>query len=173
MQVSAEQHLTADLASAPSCNEPAAGGVPPQRVVEVALAALYRRTASGEVELLVARRHAQAIRGGLWEFPGGKIEPGEAAESAALREVEEEVGIGRDALMAAPASLTVVEHSDPDVIREKSIRLHAYIAEVKPDAAPRAIGASEVRWIKVCELGDFEWPKANAPINAALAARLG
>jgi 8-oxo-dGTP diphosphatase len=142
-------------------------------VVEVALAALYRRTASGEVELLVARRHAEAIRGGLWEFPGGKIEPGEAAESAALRELEEEVGIGREALVAQPSALTVVEHSDPDVVREKSIRLHAYVAEVKPDAVPRAIGASEVRWIKVGELGDFEWPKANASINAALAARLG
>ena len=166
---------------ASSCNETAGGGpsphvspsVPPHTVVEVALAALYRRTPSGEVELLVARRHADAVRGGLWEFPGGKIEPGEAAEHAALREVEEEVGIGRDALVAVPAALTVVEHLDPEVIREKSIRLHAYIAEVKPDAAPRAIGASEVRWIKVCELGDFEWPKANAPINAAIAARLG
>jgi mutator protein MutT len=173
VQDHSEQHLTSDSASAPSCNESAAGGIPPHRVVEVALAALYRRTASGEVELLVARRHADAIRGGLWEFPGGKIEPGEAAETAALREVEEEVGIGRDALVAAPAALTVVEHSDPDVVREKSIRLHAYVAEVKPDAAPRAIGASEVRWIKVGELGDFEWPKANATINAALAARLG
>jgi len=165
MQVPSEQDLGASALPDSSCN-----AIPPHRVVEVALAALYRRTEAGEIELLVARRHADAIRGGLWEFPGGKIEPGEAAASAALREVEEEVGITRDALVAEPAALAVVEHSDPEVAREKSIRLHAYIAEVKPDAAPRAIGASEVRWIKVGQLGEFEWPKANGPINAAIAA---
>jgi 8-oxo-dGTP diphosphatase len=155
-------------------------------VVEVALAALYRRV-EGRVELLVARRHAQAIRGGLWEFPGGKIEAGERASAAALREIAEEVGLGRDAFLDHAAGgapivdgtmaseavdplqpLLVVEHSDPEVVREKSLRLHAFVAEVKPTAQPKALGASEVRWIAVSQLPDFEWPKANAPINARL-----
>jgi 8-oxo-dGTP pyrophosphatase MutT (NUDIX family) len=174
-------------------------------MVEVALAALYRRV-EGRIELLVARRHADAIRGGLWEFPGGKIEAGESAATAALREIAEEVGLGRDAFLeqgtsdgtstpavgAAPVTLTdapsdagstpclaahssgplrpllVVEHSDPDVAREKSLRLHAFLAEVKPNARPQALGASEVRWISIDQLPEFEWPKANAPINDRL-----
>lgn len=146
--------------------------VAPTRWVDVALAALYRRVEGGRVELLVARRHAEAVRGGLWEFPGGKIEPGEPASVAAVREIEEEVGIGRDAFVDDPRPLLVVEHSDPEVVREKSVRLHAFIAEVKPSAMPQALGASEVRWVGVEQLADFEWPKANAPINAALAELL-
>lgn len=176
MQEPQEQRLEELAPTGASCNGTAAEQgvrIPPHRVVEVALAALWRRTDAGEIELLVARRHADAIRGGLWEFPGGKIEAGESAARAALREIEEEVGLSGDALLSEPAPLAVVDHSDPDVQREKSIRLHAYVAEVKPDVAPRALGASEVRWIKVGQLCEFEWPKANAPINAALAARLG
>ena len=146
-------------------------GPNPARVVEVASAALYRRV-GGRVELLIARRHAHAVRGGLWELPGGKIEPGEAAEGAALREVLEEVGLGREAFVGPPSPLVVVDHSDPEVLREKSIRLHAFLAEVKPEAMPQALGASEVRWIGLDELGAFEWPKANARVNEALVAAL-
>ncbi len=135
--------------------------------MEVALAALYRRS-EGRIELLVARRHAQAIRGGLWEFPGGKIEEGEQPVSAALREVAEEVGLGADALITDPQAVMVVDHSDPEVVREKSIRLHAFLAEVKPTAMPEALGASEVRWVSLDRLADFDWPKANAPINERL-----
>lgn len=161
----------------PSSERPSRNAAPPPaapatRWVDVALAALYRRGEGGRIELLVARRHADAVRGGLWEFPGGKIEPGEAASAAALREVEEEVGIPRDAFVGDPRPLMVVEHSDPEVVREKSVRLHAFVAEIKPSAMPQALGASEVRWVGVDELGSFAWPKANAPINAAIAELL-
>jgi len=141
------------------------------RVVEVASAALFRRV-DGRVEILIARRHAHAVRGGLWELPGGKIEPGEAAAAAALREVAEEVGLGAEALLGRPRPLVVVEHSDPEVPREKSIRLHAFAVEVKPDAAPEALGASEIRWIGLEEIGRFDWPKANARVNEAIVAAL-
>lgn len=140
-----------------------------EAVVEVAVVVVFRRR-GGQVELLVARRHRDAIRGGLWEFPGGKIEPGEASEAAALREVEEEVGIGGAAVVGRPAPLIVVAHRDPEVRREKSIRLHAFLLEVAADAEARALGSHEVRWISVDQLCDFEWPKANAPINEAVRA---
>lgn len=145
--------------------------------VDVAVAVVFRRAAAagcrardGGVELLIARRHADAIRGGLWEFPGGKIERGETPAEAARREVEEEVGLGADMVVAAPAPLVVVAHSDPTVVREKSVRLHAFLLEVVRDAAPRALGSREVRWIRVDELPDFEWPKANAAVNDAIRA---
>lgn len=144
------------------------GGVPnPSRWVEVAVAVVFRRLA-GRVELLIARRHAEAIRGGLWEFPGGKIEPGETPAAAALREVAEEVGLGADAIARPPRPLVVVAHTDPSVVREKSVRLHASLVEVRADAEARALGSGEVRWVGVDELGDFEWPPANAALNEAI-----
>lgn len=137
--------------------------------VEVAVVVVFRRRA-GRVELLIARRHRNAIRGGLWEFPGGKIEAGESAEQAALREVEEEAGIGAALAVGRPVPLAVVAHCDPEVEREKRIRLHAFLLEVAADAEARALGSHEVRWISVDEIGDFEWPKANAPVNDAVRA---
>lgn len=170
MEAQSEQRLEEVSPGDPSCN---ARSIPtPSRVVEVALAALYRRV-DGEVELLIARRHDDAIRGGLWEFPGGKIEGGEPPQTAALREVEEEVGLGASVLCSAPVPLVVVEHSDPELAREKTIRLHAFMVEVKSDAQPVALGASEVRWVPVGRLCEFEWPKANSTINEALVRRLG
>ena len=165
-----ETHAEQVLATSGS-REGSRNGAVPGIVVDVASAALFRRV-GGRVELLIARRHAHAVRGGLWELPGGKIEPGEAAERAALREVLEEVGLGADAFVGPPAPLVVVEHSDPEILREKSIRLHAFLAEVKPEAMPQALGASELRWIGLDELERFEWPKANARVNAALVAAL-
>jgi len=166
MEVPSGQFLTR-AAPAPESRNPAAPG----RVLEVASAALFRRV-EGRVEVLIARRHAHAVRGGLWELPGGKIEPGEAAASAALREVREEVGLGDEAFVGSPAPLVVVEHSDPEMLREKSIRLHAFLAEVKPESMPQALGASEVRWIGLDELGSFEWPKANVRVNEAILRAL-
>ena len=148
--------------SPPSADEPN-----PTRWVEVAVAVVFRRVAGG-VELLIARRHAEAVRGGLWEFPGGKIEPGEHASAAALREVEEEVGLGAAEVTGAPHALTVVAHTDPTVVREKSVRLHAFLVEVRADAHARALGSGEVRWIGVAELESFDWPPANAAINDAV-----
>lgn len=152
-------------------------GSEPPRWVEVAVAVVFRRSETG-IGLLVARRHDGAIRGGLWEFPGGKIEPGEVSEAAALREVEEEVGLqvvgrgphatGGPDLVGAPRPLAVVAHTDPSVAREKSVRLHAWLVEVRPEAVARPLGSREVRWIGVAELGDFEWPPANAAINDAI-----
>ena len=143
--------------SLPSADEPS-----PTRWVEVAVAVVFRRVVGG-VELLIARRHAAAVRGGLWEFPGGKIEPGERASAAALREVEEEVGLGAAEVVGAPHALTVVAHTDPTVVR-----LHAFLVEVRADAEARALGSGEVRWIGVAELDSFEWPPANAAINDAI-----
>jgi 8-oxo-dGTP diphosphatase len=155
-----------------SCNSLPADTSTPQaavdRMVEVAVVALWRRTLSGRCELLVARRHAEAIRGGLWELPGGKVENGETAEAAALREAEEEVGIARSAMVGAPTPLAVSAHSDPSLLRERSVRLHAFLVEVKQGVEASPLGASEVRWIDPAAMDDFEWPPANRSLNTAI-----
>jgi len=140
--------------------------------VRVAVAIVYRRSPGG-VRLFVARRPDTAIRGGLWEFPGGKIEPGEAAEAAALRELSEEVGLAGDAIAGPPWHLVTVTHTDPALARERSIALEAFLVEVHPHAEPRAHPSVEVRWIGPEDLGRLPWPKANEAINDAIRARFG
>ena len=146
--------------------------------VEVAVGVVFR-SSGGAVEFLIARRHAEAIRGGLWEFPGGKIEPGELPAKAALREVEEEVGIGASGIAAPPVPLVVVEQVDPELVREKRIRLHAFLVavggevggEVCAAAEAEPSGSREVRWVSIEALDRFEWPKANVAIIAAIRER--
>lgn len=141
-------------------------------VLDVAVVALWRRGARGGCELLIARRYATAIRGGLWELPGGKVEAGESAAEAALREVEEEVGLGAGALESMPEPLAVAEHADPSLSRERAVRLHAFLVEVKEGVEAAPLGTSEVRWIDPARIGDFDWPPANQPINDAIQQAL-
>ncbi|MFZ9915874.1 MAG: NUDIX domain-containing protein, partial [Phycisphaerales bacterium] len=155
-------------------SRPSVGAHEPPRsaAVDVSVLALWRLSAAGEVEILVGRRPKEAIRGGTWELPGGKIEPGESAVSAALREAWEEVGIGVHDLAGTCEPLAVAEHTDPSLTRERTVRLHACIARVKPSAAPAAHGTAEVRWVTPSEFSTLEFPPANASINEAILARL-
>ncbi len=135
--------------------------------VEVALAGLFRRGSDG-IEILAARRFETAIRGGLWEFPGGKIEAGETPDRAVIREVLEEVAIDASAFLGPLHPLDVVEHSDPRLERERTVRLHPFLVEVKPTVEPRAVGSSEVRWIRLEEFGAYAWPKANTTVHESI-----
>jgi len=143
-----------------------------ERVVRVAVAVVHRMEA-GRPVLFVARRPTSAIRGGLWEFPGGKIEAGEAAATAALRELAEEAGLSGDAIVGSPSPLVVVNHTDADLARERSISLEAFLVEVRAGASPVVQPSIEVRWITVDELAALEWPRANLAINDAIRARFG
>lgn len=140
--------------------------------VEVAVVALWRSSASGAAELLVGRRAKDAIRGGLWELAGGKIDAGEDPAAAALRELDEEVGVSRDQLAAPCEPLLVVTHTDEGLSRERTVRIHAFIAEALPSASPVARGTAEVRWLALSDFLALEFPKANTAINHAIARRL-
>ena len=129
------------------------------------MAALWRATDAG-TEVLIARRRAAAIRGGLWELPGGKAEPGEAPAAAAARELAEETGV------AVPADAGVVlgreEQHDPHLAAEPSIALTLVAFEAPAGAAPLALGSDDCRWERIDRLGDYEWPAANRRLNALL-----
>ena len=126
--------------------------------VEVALAVVVRGGLT-----LVARRGAGSHLAGLWEFPGGKVEPGETPEAAARRELLEETGLVAERL----EPLVVVVHDYP----ERSVRLHAFLAQ-EPAGEPVQDGPDAWVWKDAVELEAADLPPANAPILRALAARL-
>lgn len=118
------------------------------------------------LRVLLARRPAAAIRGGLWEFPGGKLDPGERIEDAAVREAAEEVGIEIEVL----ASLATSADRDDRLEREQAVRLHAVIARPRHGRTPQPLAAEELRWTRLDELDALPAPPGNRAIHAALRA---
>lgn len=110
---------------------------------------------------LVARRRKNTHLGGLWEFPGGKIEPPETPEATATRELLEECSI-----TARPIrKLDTVIFEYPDRTVEVTPILCQWV-----EGEPRPIGNDECRWVTSDELLQLQMPAANAEIiRAALA----
>jgi 8-oxo-dGTP diphosphatase len=142
-----------------------------RRVIDVAIAAVWRRRPvlnGGGIEILVSRRHPDAVLGGLWELPGGKIEADESPEVAACRETLEETGIAADDARL----IGVIEHHDPSATREAHVRLHAILARAGQYVEAKPLGCAECRWISLDDLDHYEWPPANAAVNSLVRAAL-
>lgn len=108
--------------------------------------------------VLIAKRAASQHQGGLWEFPGGKVEDGEQVRDALSRELNEELGIRVEA--ARP--LIQVQHDYPD----KQVLLDVW--EVSAFAGePHGAEGQPLAWASERELLDYEFPAANQPIVAA------
>ncbi len=116
--------------------------------------------------MLVARRGKGEHLAGLWEFPGGKIAPGESPEAGARRELLEETGID---LTGIPMTrIASVRHKYPD----RTVVLHTFLAE--PRSAPAITRAGRGgRWVPLGELPALGMPEANREILRVLAERLG
>lgn len=115
--------------------------------------------------LLVQRRPAGKAMAGLWEFPGGKIEPGEVPEAALSRELAEELGI-----VAAPEDLTpALFASEP--LDGRHLLLLLYLCR-SWTGTPKGLEAQEVRWCRIEELHALAMPPADRPLIALLQALL-
>lgn len=125
-----------------------------KKVVQVAIALVWR-----DGELLVSRRRAGQHLGGFWEFPGGKLEPGEAPGRCAEREVAEEVGL----VVRAERERPLIRHE----YAERIVELHPVDCRYE-SGEPRALEVAEVRWLQPAELAALELPPANAPLVAEL-----
>ena len=109
--------------------------------------------------ILLTRRHADAHQGGLWELPGGKLEPGESAFTGLQRELREELGL----TLAAAEPLIRILHHYPD----RSVLLD--VRQTRDwTGTPQGREGQPLRWVEPQELGGLDFPAANAPILRAL-----
>jgi len=124
------------------------------KLVHVAAAVI--KNSAGEI--FIAKRPDDKHQGGLWEFPGGKVEPGEAVETALARELEEELGIQ---IKAATPLITIPYHY-PD----KSVLLDVFVVS-KFDGEPFGREGQPVKWVSDDQLREHQFPAANKPIVTA------
>ncbi|UPM49316.1 A/G-specific adenine glycosylase [Synechococcus sp. A10-1-5-1] len=114
-------------------------------------------------EVLIDQRLNEGLLGGLWEFPGGKQEPGEAIEATICRELQEELAIE----VEVGEELISIDHA----YSHKRLRFVVHLCQWC-SGEPQPLASQQVRWVKAQQLGDFPFPAANVRIIAALLARL-
>jgi 8-oxo-dGTP diphosphatase len=115
-------------------------------------------------EILISKRRDDAARGGQWEFPGGKVEPGEAEPDALRREIDEELGCS---VLVGPL-LVRTAHRYPDL----EVQLAFFACELAPGPAPRPLGVAQLAWAKVGTLASYDFCEADRPVLATLEAAL-
>ncbi len=126
-------------------------------MTEVAAALIWE----GE-KFMICQRPAHKARGLLWEFVGGKVEPGETGEQALVRECREEL-----AVTVAPAGVFMdVVHQYPDLL----VHLTLFNAAIT-EGVPQKLEHNDIRWITVDEIPDYEFCPADRDILRRLMAR--
>jgi len=114
-------------------------------------------------QILIARRAVDSHQGGLWEFPGGKVEPGETLAQALSRELREELGI--DVGKHSPLLQVRHDYGDKEVLLDVCT-----VWEFTGEAA--GMEGQALQWVKAEALANFAFPAANAPIVAAVQSLL-
>jgi A/G-specific adenine glycosylase len=128
-------------------------------VQAVAVAVVLRSRKDGGVWILISHRLPSAHLPDLWEFPGGKLLPGETGESCALRELAEETGVRAQVLGRLRGR--VFAYTDRRVALEFFVCRHA-------SGFPEARHCQGVRWTRPENLECYRFPVANAPVLDAL-----
>jgi 8-oxo-dGTP diphosphatase len=130
------------------------GGLPIVLVSAVALV-------DADGRILLAQRPPGKALAGLWEFPGGKVKPGETPETALIRELAEELGIDVAASCLAP--FTFASYSYP----EFHLLMPLYVCR-KWSGIPTAREGQRLAWVRPAWLGDYPMPPADPPLVAML-----
>ena len=124
---------------------------------KLVVAALVRE----EGRILMSRRRADQAMPNLWEFPGGKVEPGEHPEAALVRELREEVGCG----VEVAGIHEVVFHAYPDF----DLYMLVYASRIV-DGRPRAVDVAEVAGVEPTRLPEMDLLPADYPLARKLAS---
>nr|WP_041260066.1 (deoxy)nucleoside triphosphate pyrophosphohydrolase [Pseudofrankia inefficax] len=111
--------------------------------------------------VLAARRTSPPAYAGMWEFPGGKVEPGESELAALARECREEL----DVEIEIGSFLGQADLASP------GWRLRVWFGRILA-GTPRAVEGGELRWLTVAELDDVSWLPADLPLVEAMRGRL-
>ena len=111
--------------------------------------------------VLLARRPPGKAMAGLWEFPGGKVEPGETPEAALIRELKEELGIDTKESCLAP--FTFASHA----YEKFHLLMPLYVCR-RWNGTVTAQEGQELAWARAARLGDYEMPPADKPLVAML-----
>ena len=110
-------------------------------------------------QILIDRRRPEGQMGGLWEFPGGKIEPGESVEECIKREIKEELGIE----IEVGEHLITIEHTYSHLRITLTVHHCQHLS-----GEPQTLECDEIRWVWTNELEKFSFPQANTQIIAAI-----
>ena len=111
---------------------------------------------------LVSRRRPGTERGGQWEFPGGKVEAGEAEPAALVREIAEELGCA----VEVGALLARHRHRYPEL----EVELAFYDCRLAAGAEPRALGVAALEWARPGTLASYDFCEADLPVLPAIEA---
>ena len=111
--------------------------------------------------VLLQQRPPGKPMAGLWEFPGGKVEPDEIPETALIRELEEELGIMTHSSCLAPAAFA------SESLGERHLLLLLYVCR-KWQGLPEARHASALRWVRPSQMYALEMPPADLPLIGLL-----
>ncbi|MDA1090837.1 MAG: (deoxy)nucleoside triphosphate pyrophosphohydrolase [Proteobacteria bacterium] len=131
-------------------------GEPVETVLVVAVALV-----DADDRVLIAKRPEGKMMAGLWEFPGGKVHPGELPETALVRELREELGI--DITESCLAPVTFASHLYDDF----HLLMTLYVCRVWQGTVTPLEG-QELKWVRPVRLGDYDMPPADAPLVAML-----
>ncbi len=124
-------------------------------MVEVVAALIWNND-----KFMICQRPANKARGLLWEFVGGKVEPGETGEQALIRECQEELAI----TLSVGDVFMVVVHEYPDITVHLTL-FNATIAE----GVPQKLEHNDIQWIAPCEIPNYEFCPADEEILNQIA----
>ena len=137
--------------------DPGAAGADGVKLVLVAAAALVDR----DSRVLLAQRPAGKPMAGLWEFPGGKLAPGETPEAALIRELAEELGIDTEESCLAPIAFASHAYADFHLL------MPLFVCRVWR-GTPQPREGQALAWVRPAQLRDYPMPPADVPLVALL-----
>ena len=114
-------------------------------------------------QVLITQRPSEGLLGGLWEFPGGKLQPGEDLEGCLQREIGEELG----ASIVVQKRLGVYRHA----YTHFRVTLHAFHCKLKNGASPQPLQVNDLRWVAPAELPEYPMGKIDRQIARDLLAQ--